>query len=159
MEVNIRIATAADVEALVQLAAALRDYLEQTTPSDADFRLAISALLGDANTDFLLATDASGASLGYVQMRYRQSAWVSGLEAELEDVFVVEAARGRGRGVGRQLVAFAVARAIERGCRSVGLNTNERNDGALALYGRLGFTAARARWSGGRQLWLQKVIA
>lgn len=122
----IRIATAADVEALVQLAAGLRDYLEQATPSDADFRAAIGALLGDANTDFLIATDAQGTSLGYVQMRYRQSAWVSGLEAELEDVFVVAAARGRGRGVGRQLVAFAVA---------------------------------RARWKGGRQLWMQKVIA
>jgi len=32
-------------------------------------------------------------ALGYVQARYRYSAWTTGLEAELEDVFVIREAR------------------------------------------------------------------
>jgi ribosomal protein S18 acetylase RimI-like enzyme len=79
------------------------------------------------------------------------------LGAEIEDVIVVQAARRRG--VGRQLVAFAMARAKAEGCRAIGLNTNERNNGAVALYQQLGFSAERPRWHGGRQLWLTKDFA
>ena len=100
--------------------------------------------------------NARGTGLGYVPCRYRYSAWASALEAELEDAFVVR--ERRRRGVGVRLVAFAIARATARGCRSLGLNTNARNDHAVALYRRLGFVAERARWQGGRQLWLQKSL-
>jgi GNAT superfamily N-acetyltransferase len=63
----------------------------------------------------------------------KTSLWTSALEAELEDVFVVNEARRRG--VGRRLVEFAIAHALARGCRAIGLNTNERNIGALAYTG------------------------
>ena len=110
----------------------------------------------DANTEFFLACNACGKALGYVQVRYRYSAWTTGLEAELEDVFVIREARRSG--VGLRLVAFAVTRATTRGCRTIGLNTNERNVGAVALYQRLGFETERALWQGGRQLWLTKSL-
>jgi hypothetical protein len=38
------------------------------------------------------------------------------------------------------------------------LNNNERNEAALGLYQRLGFTAERALWNGSRQLWLEKRV-
>src|SRR5262249_44433363 len=116
----------------------------------------ITCLLKDAGTEFFLACRPGGASLGYVQSRYRYSAWTSALTAELEDVFVISEVRRQG--VGRQLVDFAIARAIARGCRTVGLNTNERNAPALALYRDLGFVAERAFWKGGRQLWLERPL-
>jgi ribosomal protein S18 acetylase RimI-like enzyme len=155
-DVMIRIASEADREALVHLAAAFRDHLAQATPSEADLRASLARLLHDPGTEFFLACDARGTGLGYVQCRYRYSAWTSALEAELEDVFVVR--ERRQRGVGVRLVAFAIARATARGCRSLSLNTNERNDHAVALYRRLGLVAERARWQGGRQLWLQKSL-
>ena len=93
------------------------------------------------------------ALIGVGVYAYQQSQR-PGLEAELEDLFVVDPARGRG--IGRQLAEFAVTRAGLRGCKSIGLTTNERNAAALGLYERLGFTAERARWQGGRQLWLQR---
>ncbi|MEW6499338.1 MAG: hypothetical protein AB1589_43700 [Cyanobacteriota bacterium] len=40
----------------------------------------------------------------------------------------------------------------------MGLNTNEHNEGALALYRRLGFHSERPLWKGSRQLWLQKLL-
>jgi aminoglycoside 6'-N-acetyltransferase I len=156
MDLTIRIAHEEDLEALVCLAAAFRDHLGQSTPSEVEFRTSIAALLQDAGTEFFLACDEQGAVLGYVQARYRYSAWTSALEAELEDVFVVPEARRRG--VGRRLVEFAIARAPERGCRSMGLNTNERNADALALYQQVGFRSERPRWQGGRQLWLNKSL-
>lgn len=87
-----------------------------------------------------------------MQGRYRDSAWTSALEAELEDVFVVRQARQQG--VGLRLMELAMARGIARGCRSMGLKTNERNAGALAWYRKCGFGAERVRWDCGRQLWL-----
>ncbi|HSF29385.1 MAG TPA: GNAT family N-acetyltransferase [Candidatus Tectomicrobia bacterium] len=155
-EPKIRLAHEGDVEALVRLAAAFREHLQQSMPSDAELRTSIALLLKDADTEFVLACRDRGASLGYVQSRYRYSAWTSALSAELEDVFVIREVRRQG--VGRRLVEYAIARAIERGCRTVGLNTNERNAQALALYQELGFVAERTFWKGGRQLWLERPL-
>jgi ribosomal protein S18 acetylase RimI-like enzyme len=146
-----------DLGTLVRLAAAFRDHLGQAMPSEADLRASMALLLRDASAEFFLAWGAGSRALGYVQCRYRYSAWISAIEAELEDVFVVREARRCS--VGRQLVEFAMARAAAKGFRSIGLNTNERNEGALALYRKCGFAAERARWNGGRQLWLQRSLA
>jgi ribosomal protein S18 acetylase RimI-like enzyme len=153
---RIRMASAVDLDVLVSLAAAFRDHLGQSTPSEADFRASIAMLLEDADSEFILACGAPGTAIGHVQCRYRFSAWTSAHEAEIEDVFVVRAARRCG--VAQRLMEFAIARATARGCRSIGLNTNKRNTGALVLYRKLGFAAERARWHGGRQLWLQRSI-
>jgi len=69
-------------------------------------------------------------------------------------VFVSRSSRGTG--VGLLLLEAAIVQAQKRGCRFVGLNTNERNADALRLYARAGFSAARERWQGGRQLWLAR---
>jgi len=157
-EPELRVATTADLDALVELAVAFRDHLQQAAPSAAAFAASFARLLCDDATEFLVAADATrGRLLGYVQVRYRDSAWTSGLNAELEDVFVAAAARRRG--VGQRLVQFVLDRAAARGCVQVGLTTNERNAAALSLYTGLGFTAERVRWDGGRQLWLEKPLA
>jgi len=153
---TVRVATARDLEALVRLAGAFRDSLGRERPSDAAFHSSFQRLLSDLESEFLLAVGSAGEALGYVQSRFRWSAWNEGLEAELEDVFVAAAAR-RG-GIGRWLVLGAIERARARGCRSIALNTNERNEPALALYGTLGFRAERGRWQGGRQLWLDLAL-
>jgi ribosomal protein S18 acetylase RimI-like enzyme len=153
---NIQIARATDLDLLVRLASAFRDYLQQSSPSDAEFRDAIARLLQDPDTEFFLAQDAQGIAFGYIQCRYRYSVWVSGYQAELEDVFVLPEVRRQG--VGRQLVQFAIDRAIAKECRSIGLNTNERNTGAIALYQQLGLKAERSLWQGGRQLGLEKIL-
>jgi ribosomal protein S18 acetylase RimI-like enzyme len=155
-DVTIHLASEADLEAVVRLAVAFRDHVGERTPSAEEFWASLAVLLHDASAEFFLARADAGAAVGYVQCRYRYSAWMVALEAELEDVFVVREAR-RG-GVGQQLVAFAMARAAAKGCRSLGLSTNERNTEAVSLYQRLGFVADSARWQGGRYLWLQRPL-
>jgi hypothetical protein len=71
---QIRTASAADLDALVSLAAAFRDHLGQSTPSEADFRISIAALLRDTDTEFILACGGPETAIGYVQCRYRYSA-------------------------------------------------------------------------------------
>jgi ribosomal protein S18 acetylase RimI-like enzyme len=155
-DVTIHIASEADLEALVHLAVAFRDHVGQATPSTAEFRASIALLLREASTEFFLARTPTGVAVGYIQCRYRYSAWRLALEAELEDVFVVREVRRRG--VGKRLVAFAIAHAMAKGCRSLGLSTNERNTAAVTLYQRLGFVADDAQWQGGRYLWLQRTL-
>jgi ribosomal protein S18 acetylase RimI-like enzyme len=155
-DVTIHIASEADLNALVRLAVAFRDHVGESTPSAEEFCSSIAPLLHEASTEFLLASTPTGAAVGYVQCRYRYSAWLLALEAELEDVFVVREVRRRG--VGQRLVAFAMARATAKGCRSLGLSTNERNTAAVTLYQRLGFVAEGAQWQGGRYLWLQRTL-
>ena len=116
----------------------------------------LSRLLTDPNTEFLVAVAGPSSAIGYVQLRYRYSLWVVGSEAQIDDLFVVPAARRSG--LGSRLLTAAVTQARARGCRVIGLNTNERNAEALRLYARAGFSAARERWQGGRQLWLEHPI-
>lgn len=154
MDLQIRIAEQPDLDTLVRLAVAFRSHLGQSAPSEADFRNGIALLLEDDATEFFLAINQQGDALGYVQCRYRYSIWVPGLEAEISDLFVIHAARRQG--VGLRLVEFTIIRATERGCSLVGLNTNERNEAAIALYKRSGFFCERTQWRGGRQLWFEK---
>lgn len=146
----------ADLDDLVGLLIAFRDYLGQSRPSAAEFRDSLRILLKDPDTEFLMARNFDGTPLGYAQVRYRYSAWIPGLGAEIEDLFVLPFARRQG--VGLELAESVTGRARQRSCRVIGLNTNERNEAALSLYQRLGFTAERASWNGSRQLWLEKCI-
>ncbi len=146
----------ADLDDLAQLMIAFRDYLGQAQPSAAEFRDSVGILLKDPDTELLVARNTDGTPVGYAQVRYRYSAWIPGLGAEIEDLFVLPFARRQG--IGLELAESVIARARQRSCRVIGLNTNERNEAALSLYQGLGFTAERASWNGSRQLWLEKSI-
>jgi GNAT superfamily N-acetyltransferase len=102
------------------------------------------------------ATGDRGDAVGYVQLRYQYSLWVSGSLAQLEDLFVVSSFRRRG--IGLQLLHAALARARTRSARLMWLNTNERNVDAVRLYAKAGLSSARERWHGGRQLWLERAL-
>lgn len=150
---RIRIAASADTEALVGLIEAFRDYLALPEPSPREARERLPACLEDPATEILLAEDEGHGAVGFLQIRFRPSIWY-GPEAEVEDLFVAAAARGAG--VGRCLFEAACERARARGCRHLSLNTNENNQAAVALYESFGLDARRARWAGGRQLWLDR---
>jgi ribosomal protein S18 acetylase RimI-like enzyme len=154
MNATIRLAGTEDIDQVVELVRAFRDHVQQVTPSDADIVSSVDRLLADSATDFLLASASEVSALGYIQLRYQYSLWVSGSLAQIEDLFVVSAFRRRG--IGLQLLQAAAARASERSSRFIWLNTNERNLDAMRLYTRAGYSSARERWHGGRQLWLER---
>ena len=156
MDTTIRLAAPEDHELLIPLVVAFRDHLQQPGPSDSELAFSLKQLLVDPTTDFIVALSQKSTPIGYAQVRYRYSLWVVGSEAQLDDLFVVP--RARERGLGSSLLEAAIAQARVRGCRVIGLNTNEQNAEALRLYTRAGFSALRERWQSGRQLWLERAI-
>jgi GNAT superfamily N-acetyltransferase len=135
---------------LAPLVGAFRDHLRVSAPTDRELLLLMPRLLADPSLEFAVAT-LDGAPVGYTQMRLHASLWRPPAEALLEDLFVLPAARGRA--VGRALLRHAVGRARTRGARLLALTTNERNQGAQALYRSEGLEPDRTEiWNGGREI-------
>ena len=133
-----QIASSHDLDHLVGMAIAFRNHLERGAPTDEQFRDSISRLLASDDAEFCLAL-ADQQPIGYVLQRFRFSMWAGGLEATLEDLFIAPAQRQKG--IGKQLIEFAVARAQTKGCLSVCLDTNENNVASTKIYTDLGFNA------------------
>ena len=144
---------AADV---ARLMVEFRDWYGRDLPPDDAFLASVQRLIADPDAEFMLASPDEGEPAdGVAQVRYRHSIWTTADDCWLEDLYVREAARQRG--VGEALVRLVVARAQRRGCRRVELDVNERNEPALALYGRLGFEVSR-KPPGGRDVLMRLPI-
>lgn len=142
-ETPLRIAGLADLAPVTGLIAGFRDYLGGDSPGNAEIEATAAILLKDRSTEFLLIGDPEA---GLAQIRFRLSVWTGVEDAWLEDLFVEEAARGRG--YGRRLVEASVERARGRGCRRIQLDVNEANRAASELYRSLGFRPVHnpAKW-------------
>jgi GNAT superfamily N-acetyltransferase len=135
-ETPLRIAGPADIRLVTGLIADFRDFLEADSPANAEIETVVSTLIDDRQTEYLLIGNPEA---GFAQLRFRLSVWNGTEDAWLEDVFVREEARGKG--YGRSLVEAAIARARARGCSRIQLETNQNNEGAIALYEAVGFKA------------------
>src|SRR3954449_1923474 len=135
---------------------AFRDHLGENEPTDEEMRAGVERLLGDPDTEFLLAApdgDGDGApAAGVAQLRFRFGVWRVGGDCLLEDLYVDESARGAG--LGRALVAATLDRARARGCRRVELDVNESNAAAQRLYGGFGFSSTSNTY-GARDLYMR----
>ena len=149
----VRVADAADYEALARLVAGFRDHLEASGPTDAQIAARLPRLLADDRSELAIAfLEEDGApAVGYTYTRAHPSLYSDGPEVYLEDLFVEPEARGRG--VGSALLRFVEERARSAGARVIALSVNERNEQAQGLYRRHGFEAAtEPRWEGGREI-------
>jgi ribosomal protein S18 acetylase RimI-like enzyme len=155
---NIRDATLSDVPVLARLIAAFRDHLIAKVPSDSDIGSQLPRALQDPSIEFACAwLDAE--AVGFTQTRFLTSVWAGGLEAHLEDLFVVASARRNS--VGRSLLRHVLLRAEARGALRFSLTTNERNEAAHSLYRSAGLApVSHALYPGGREvLWSRSVGA
>jgi GNAT superfamily N-acetyltransferase len=102
-------------------------------------RRSVERLTADPQTDYLLGAPVPDApAAGVCQLRFRHSIWTGSDDAWLEDVYVLDEARGTG--LGRALVEFAMERARARGCGRIQLDVNTANGPAKTLYESLGFS-------------------
>jgi ribosomal protein S18 acetylase RimI-like enzyme len=155
-ELTIRPARSADADALAALIAGFRDHLAATVPTDLEIQRQLPAALRDPAIEFCCAW-LDGAAVGYTQTRFFTSIWAVGPQAHLDDLFV--AARVRRQAIGRALLRHAIARARARGARQFGLNTNEKNEIAHALYRSEGLSPqSHALYPGGREVfWVRRI--
>lgn len=139
-----------EAEAVARLIVEFRDHLGLDWPSANAFLAGVERLIDERDSAFLLAAPHEDSPpAGVAQVRFRYGLWWAADDCHLEDLFVRDAARGKG--VGRALVEGVVGLARERGCRRIELDVNEANDGALALYESFGFTSEDGRY-GARNL-------
>ena len=138
-----RRATEADVAAIVALLAdddlgRAREDLGPPLPEA--YARAFVAIDRDPN-QLLVVAERAGAVVGCLQLTFvpglsRRGAWRGLVEG------VRIAASQRGEGLGRALMAWAIAACRERGCSLVQLTTDKRRLDAHRFYGRLGFVAS-----------------
>ncbi len=82
-----------------------------------------------------LGAYVDGRLCGIAHYIFHRSCWSVGDYCYLQDLFVVEAARGRG--LGRRLIAAVEAVARSAGANRIHWLTQEGNTGARALYDKL----------------------
>jgi ribosomal protein S18 acetylase RimI-like enzyme len=107
------------------------------------------AALIRAGEVWVMAGEAGGEVLGVLVMR------PAGDHLFVDNVAV--APGHQGRGLGRELVAFAEERAQGAGLAEIRLYTNEEMRENLAVYGKLGFEETGRRLDGGyRRVFMRK---
>jgi GNAT superfamily N-acetyltransferase len=137
---TIREATAADLPAIIRLladdpmAAGREDLSEPVAPS---YLAAFKEIDGD-DGEMLVVGELDGEVVASLQLSLlpglsRKGAW----RAQIEAVRVASPLRGRG--LGQELVTWAIDAARARGCTLVQLTTDRSRTDAHRFYERLGF--------------------
>lgn len=132
---SLRRATPADaLAATAVVVAALREHGLAPDPDGTDADLAdLTAHYFARGGDFVVLVDAAGVVVGTCGLYPLEPGVV-----ELRKMYLVPAWRGRGQG--RRLLDWAIARARELGFRRMTLETATVLRDAIALYERAGFT-------------------
>ena len=142
--ITIRRARRDDVGTLVAMLAddplgSARERLEDPLPPS--YLRAFEAVDRDPNVQLVVAQDGEAEVIGCLQLCILPGISSQGASRGLiEDVRV--ASHCRSRGIGEQLVQWAVAEARGKGCVLVELLTHETRVDAQRFYARLGFAAS-----------------
>ena len=140
-QITIRPARREDVGSIIAMLAddrlgAARERLEDPLPQV--YLEAFERVARDSNIQLVVAEDGEGAVVGCLQLCILPGLSSQGASrALLEDVRV--ASQCRSRGIGEQLVQWAVAEARAKGCNLVELLTHHTRVDAQRFYERLGF--------------------
>jgi ribosomal protein S18 acetylase RimI-like enzyme len=136
--VTIRAAGPDDAATIARLLAAFRDWYGRSEPHEAAMLDSVRRIMETERAVYLVAADPPA---GVAQLRFRHSVWTGADDCWLEDLFVLEEARGAGWG--RALVEASIELAVERGCKRIELDVDEGNVAAQALYESLGFVSSK----------------
>jgi ribosomal protein S18 acetylase RimI-like enzyme len=116
-----------------------RERLEDPLPPS--YFRAFEAVDRDPNIQLIVAENSDGAVVGCLQLCILPGLSSQGASrALIEDVRV--ASHCRSRGIGEQMVQWAVAEARTKGCKLVELLTHNTRVDAQRFYARLGFQAS-----------------
>ncbi len=161
MSAPVRLATAADAQAIGQLLHDFNREFDDPTPAPGRLAQRIRQLLEEGQTAVLLGELRSDAAKsgqadprpsdsrqsaarqaalpdGLAVLRFRPAIWSEALECYLAELYVVPAMRGHG--LGRALMLAAIDLAREHGADYMDLGTGESDVAARGLYESLGFS-------------------
>jgi GNAT superfamily N-acetyltransferase len=138
--VTFRVATAADLPAIVALLADDVLGAAREAPGDPAYAAAFAAIAADPN-QLLAVAERDGRVVGCLQLTFmpglsHRGAW----RGQIESVRI--AADQRGTGLGRLFLGWAIEQCRARGCRMVQLTTDKSRADARRFYESLGFAAS-----------------
>lgn len=142
MNIEIREATEKDLDSIVAMLAddplgSKRERYEQPLPKS--YREAFQAISSDPNNELIVACYENEV-IGVQQITFTPYiTYQGGWRATIEGVRTSSSVRSKG--IGSELINWAIQRAKERGCHLIQLTTDKTREDALRFYERLGFTA------------------
>ena len=137
---KMRLATAEDLPAIVHLLA--DDFLGQqredlSEPLNENYINAFKEIDADANNELIVA-ELDGKVIGTLQLTFTPSLSYRGSKrCTVESVRVDTSLRGKG--IGREMMLWAIERAKEKGCISMQLTSHKDREDAHRFYEQLGF--------------------
>ena len=139
--IRMRDAMAADLGAIVAMLADDRLGRTREHPGDPGYAAAFAAIEADPNQRLIVAETDDAELVGCMQLTFipglsYRGAW----RAQVEGVRVVAARRGRG--IGGQMMRWAIEESRRRNCHTMQLATNKSRHDAHLFYERLGFIAS-----------------
>src|SRR3954470_15137842 len=143
-EITIRRARRDDVGTIVAMLAddplgGARERIEDPLPPS--YFQAFEKVDRDPNIQLVVAVNGEGAVVGCLQLCILPGLSSQGASrALIEDVRV--ASHCRSRGIGEQMVKWAISEAQSKGCKLIELLTHETRLDAQRFYKRLGFAAS-----------------
>lgn len=133
---DLRPATAADLEAVLALHCVF--FAEDGYPvREEESRANLARLLGDPTLGRLWVMDEGGEVVGYLLLGFGFSLEFRGRDAFVDELYM--APGHRGRGLGTRALERAAEACRELGVRALHLEVERYNEGAQALYRRMGF--------------------
>lgn len=138
-----REATRADLPVIIEMLAeddlgAKRESREGEQA--AAYGKAFDEISADPNNELIVACE-EGLIMGTFQLTFIPNlTFQGGKRAQIEGVRVKHSARGRG--IGREMFEWAIARAREKGCHLLQLTSNKQRAEAIRFYESLGFEAS-----------------
>jgi ribosomal protein S18 acetylase RimI-like enzyme len=152
-EIQIRRAEERDAADVARLLHDFNLEYSEPTPGVEELTKTIGRLLGESEITVLLAGERPD---GLALLRFRPGIWSTGLEAYLQELYVVPSLRGQG--AGRSLLTKAIELSRERGADGIDLNTGESDTAARGLYESMGFTNRESSPDGPAMLFYEREI-
>ncbi len=143
----LRLATRADVPALVGLIRELAEYEREPDAVEVDEEMLADALFAPSPVVFATVADDEGTVVGMAVHFRNFSTWTGRTGIYLEDLYVRPDRRGRG--VGRALLAHLARTARDRGDARLDWSVLDWNEPALGFYRSLG-ARPMSGWTGYR---------
>ena len=141
MSLSIRKATIDDLSAIVRMLA--DDFLGQqredvSEPINEDYIKAFREIESDRNNELIVA-EIDGKVIGTLQLTFTPSLSYRGSKrCTVESVRIDSSLRGKG--IGREMMLWAIERAKVRGCNSMQLTSHGDRIDAHRFYEQLGFS-------------------
>jgi GNAT superfamily N-acetyltransferase len=134
-------ATHSDISELVELLSSLFEQEAEFEPNSEIQSKALSKIILDPKIGIILIAKDDDKILGMVNLLFTESTALGSKVALLEDMVVLSSSRGRG--IGSQLIDYAISEAKKVGCKRITLLTDIENTKAQSFYQKKGFVKSK----------------